>query len=295
MNRLDALTGALVADAATMGLHWMYDQSVLEKIATESDLFFRQPDPALYQGQKAYFAHAARTAGQWSQYGENTNLVATVINECNDYNIRSHQAGFMAMFGPGGSYVGYADRPTKALVARLITEGEDIAELSGSDDDQLPALTSVPALYACLADEMLSEDTVRDAVQVTADNEVAVDGALCVMRCLQSVGQGLTLREALAQAASAAGSTLAPLLSEALVMENYQPQQCAQHFGLPCHINQGLPVVWHLLAHAKDYETTVRDNILCGGDNCGRAIPLGAIAGLVFGVPGSICGRMLVA
>ncbi len=33
MNRSDALNGALVADAATMGLHWMYKQSVLEQTA----------------------------------------------------------------------------------------------------------------------------------------------------------------------------------------------------------------------------------------------------------------------
>ena len=43
-NRHNALTGALVADAATMGLHWMYDQGQIGKIAETGKILFRQPD-----------------------------------------------------------------------------------------------------------------------------------------------------------------------------------------------------------------------------------------------------------
>lgn len=292
MNRSDAFTGALVADAATMGLHWMYDQAVLEQTAAAGDVLFRQPDAALYEGQKAYFAHATRNAGQWSQYGENTNLVANVIKDNGSYSVKAHQAAFMSLFGPGGSYIGYADRPTKALVAKLLIETDKVNPASGSDDDQLPALTSVPALFTHQAEDQNILDTVSNAVRVTSDNQFAIDGARCVMNCLRAIDDGKPLTEALGLAASSAGETLTPLLQQALAMDRYQPLQCAQRFGLPCHINQGLPVVWHLLAHGSDFESTVRDNILCGGDNCGRAIPLGAIAGLVFGVPESMHSRM---
>jgi len=51
-------------------------------------------------------------------------------------------------------------------------------------------------------------------------------------------------------------------------------------------MTQGLPVVWHLLNHDQSFETLVRDNIACGGDSCGRALALGAIAGFCQGVPG---------
>lgn len=38
----------------------------------------------------------------------------------------------------------------------------------------------------------------------------------------------------------------------------------------------------HLLLQAENYEKTVRENIYCGGDSCGRAIPLGAILSACF-------------
>lgn len=33
----------------------------------------------------------------------------------------------------------------------------------------------------------------------------------------------------------------------------------------------------HLLLNATSYEASIRENILCGGDSCGRAILLGAV------------------
>ena len=52
-NRKNALTGALVADAATMGLHWMYDQDHIRKVAETGELLFRQPDANVYTDQQA--------------------------------------------------------------------------------------------------------------------------------------------------------------------------------------------------------------------------------------------------
>lgn len=291
MNKIDALNGALVADAATMGLHWMYEQEQLQKIALTGDVLFRQPDASVYEGRKAYFAHAARVSGQFSQYGECVNLVARCLESGASYDPIEHRNLFLDTFGPGGQYVGYADRPTKALVARILTEGDELAVVSGSDDDQLPALASVPALFAFQASNPQLLQWLETAVRVTSDNEVAVAGARCVMECLQQLSTGASLPSALEAAAGEGGKTLEPLLREALAMASYEPLACAEKFGMPCHLPQGLPVAWHLLAHANDFESAVRDNILCGGDNCGRSVAVGAIAGLVFGVPSELAAR----
>lgn len=63
------ILGALVADAASMGLHWVYDQAHIRKLAPEAPEF-RTPQAADYEGVKGYFAHPTRTAGDLSQYGE---------------------------------------------------------------------------------------------------------------------------------------------------------------------------------------------------------------------------------
>jgi len=248
-NRQNALTGALVADAATMGLHWMYDQGHIGKVAETGDILFRQPDANVYADQKAYFAHAAKKVGQNSQYGQSARVVAAAIAVSGKYDTALHRQVFMDTFGPCGSYHGFADRPTKALVAKIILEGEDTADISGSDDDQLPALCSVPALFA----NGQSKDALEKAVSVTTINEQALSG---------------------------------------VAMPAYNPLDAANHFGMPCHMKQGLPVAWHLLKHAPDFTSVVRDNIRCGGDSCGRSMAVGSIAGLLFGVPDDLKAKL---
>ena len=287
-DRYQALLGALVADAATMGLHWMYDQTQIEKVSHTGDILFRQPDAEVYKNQKSYFAHRAKRAGENSQYGECARVVARTIEAAGEYTTAGHRELFFETFGPCGSYHGFADRPTKALIAKIILEGENIADLSGADDDQLPALCAVPALFAYEQ----GAESVAKAVSVTSINKEAISGAVVLYNCLERLIQGEALPEALAASASDAEPALSVLLKEALEMPSYDPLAAANHFGMPCHIKQGLPLAWHLLNHATDYTTVVRDNIRCGGDSCGRSMAIGSIAGLVFGVPEELSDRL---
>ena len=62
--------GALVADAASLGLHWIYDPKRLAEIAGRGDVVFLKPDPANYEGCKGVFVHETKEAGALSGYGE---------------------------------------------------------------------------------------------------------------------------------------------------------------------------------------------------------------------------------
>jgi len=287
-QRVNAVIGALVADAATMGMHWIYDQEHIREIEKTGDLLFRQPDSNLYEGVKSYFAHGEKSVGDFSQYGESVRVVAQVIAQNGKYNVNEHQQLFFRTFGPCGSYHGFADRPTKALVARIIIDAENLVDASGSDDDQMPALCSVPALFASEA----SDDEVEKAVSVTSINQLAISGALVLNDCLKRVQSGESLPDALKYSAAKAEPHLAKQLQEAIDQREYRPLETALNFGMPCHMGQGLPVVWHLLQHANNFESVVRDNIRCGGDSCGRSVAVGSIAGLVFGVPDELQARV---
>jgi len=286
--RLNAYYGALVADAATMGLHWIYDQDHLKNLEKTGDLIFRQPDSNVYQGVKSYFAHAAKRVGDFSQYGESAKVASRVYEKHGEYSVTEHQQLFFNTFGPCGSYHGFADRPTKALVARMITDGDELPEASGMDDDQMPALCCVPAMFAHEA----SDEEVVSAVSVTSTHPHALSGGQVLLDCLNRIDAGENLSDALANSAASAEPELAERMREAMDQSEYRPLETAQHFGMPCHLKQGLPVAWHLLQHAKDFEGVVRDNIRCGGDSCGRSMAVGSIAGLVFGVPDDLMARV---
>lgn len=287
MNRSDALTGALVADAAALGLHWLYDQEHLARVASSGSVLFRQPDANVYAGVKGFFAQGGRVAGQLSHYGESARLVGQLYRS-NRYSTAAHRASFLQSFGPCGTFCGYADRPTKALIGHMLSSTDDVKDPSGIDDDQMPGLCPVAGAFA----GQQSVQAAIKAVQVISTNTQVMDSTQIIYTCLESLLEGVALIDALALAATSGSGDIHRQLQDALSLTPYQPQEAAVQFGLACHVPQGMPVVWHLLNHAESFETAVYDNVLCGGDSCGRAMILGAIAGVAFGVPESLVERM---
>ena len=286
VDRKNALIGALLSDAAALGLHWLYDQEQIARVEATGSLLFRQPDSNIYENHKGYFAQGGRRAGDLSHYGESARLVGQLcIN--GQYSTDAHRKAFYAAFGPCGSFNGYADRPTKALIANLLANADEITDPSGDDDDQLPGLCPVPGVFA----GALSVDSALSAVQVISTNSEVMESASIVFTCLELLLSGTPHKQALEQSALSGTGIVHELLKQAIEQEAYQPLEMAQRFGLACHIPQGMPLAWHLLYHADSFEMAVRDNIRCGGDSCGRSMIVGAIAGLAFAIPDSMQHR----
>ena len=273
--------GALTADAASLGLHWLYDAGRLRELQLSGPLAFRSPDPASYAGVAGYFAHAGKQAGDVSPYGESCRLMlAHLARRGGVFQRQGYQQEWLACFGPGGSWVGYADRPTRRTVVRLLScaTPDQYPAVSGVDDDQLPALECIPALVACHRGDLDSLlPVVQQAVAVTHDDPVARDAAHACALVLHSVISGVGLQQALVRAAAAAGPALQPLLVEALAMPALDPQAATARFGMPCHLPQGLPVLFHIALRADNYQEAVEANVLAGGDSCGRSLMLGAL------------------
>lgn len=114
-----ALVGALVADAAALGFHWLYDVGrIAERGGARPE--FRTPAASDFAGVAGYFAHAGKRAGELSHYGEGLAVVArALLTGAGAYRVRVHQEEFRACFGSGGTWRGYIDHPTKGTLANL--------------------------------------------------------------------------------------------------------------------------------------------------------------------------------
>lgn len=287
-QRAGTVLGALVADAAAMGLHWLYDPERLATIAETSDPAFVDADRRNFDGAKGYFAHEGKRAGDLSQYGAVLALATdSLVSSQGQPDIADYQRRYLAFFGPGGEWQGYIDRPTRGALANLGAGGsEETPEITGIDDDQLPALSPVPAVVAADPEHADLEMRVTGMVRVTNDNPLAVEAASMLARLIRSMLRGEGLTAALDAEAERVGDVLQPLLIEALGEADQSSVDIAGHFGRACHVQQGLPVVFHILKTADSFEDGVRKNILAGGDSCGRAMALGSILGARFGFGG---------
>lgn len=274
-----AILGALVADAASLGLHWLYDPARIAEIEKNTELVFRQPNAIDYAGTSGFFAHGGKQAGESTGYGETCLLMLKHLAKHGEFNRTAYQVEFRTHFGPGGEYTGYVDSPTRQTLRILLPlDPEDFPEISGADDDQMPALATIPALVAshCGSHDTLMQ-RVEAAVRITNHNDIAVSAACCAATALRGILNGNSMIEALTDAVAIAGDGLKPLLAQALATDRLDSISAATCFGSACHIPEGLPLVFHIAKHAPDYSSAIKANIRAGGDSCGRAIILGAL------------------
>ena len=291
-----AVLGALVADAAALGLHWLYDPARIAEVEARSGLIFLEPDTAHYAGTKGYFAHGMKHAGDLSGYGEVCLLMLRHLANHDEFTRVEYQTEYRAHFGPGGAYVGYIDSPTRhTLNVLLPLQPDEFPAASGADDDQHPAMSALPAIVAMHTGtrEALCE-RVEKVVRITNNDDVAVCAAQCMAQVLFDVMNGVAINQALKDALPLAGIVLQASLEEALALPQFDSVAAGEKFGPACHVTQGLPVIFHILQHTQDYRTGIEANIRAGGDSCGRAIMLGAIlaAGAGESIPLSWLSRL---
>ena len=279
-NASTMLFGALVADAASLGVHWIYTPEKLPEIAKQNggSTAFVPADPANYEGIKGYFAHGARPLGALTQYGEVLRLSIGSILADGSFDVGSYQTRFAAHFGPGGAYQGYIDRPTRGTLDNIAGE---ILSPSGIDDDQLPATATLPAVLARYRGG--AQEHVRAAQRVTNVNDLAALYGDLFTGLIESIFEGAALEAALKDAAQSADPEIQGSLLEALETSETDSSVYAAVNGRACHLPMAAPLIFHILKHSESFAEAVERNNLSGGDNAGRSILIGALMGLVHG------------
>lgn len=276
------LLGALVADAASLGVHWIYDPKRIEEIAAHRDgqTSFTPIDAHNFEGVPAYFAHGARSDGDLSQYGEVLWLAIGSILTEHGFDVAAYQESFAAHFGPGGAFVGYIDRPTGGTLENIA--GEVLAP-SGIDDDQLPATARLPAIMAVYSGKSNAMDMVKAAMEVTNVNDVAWAYSEVFAGLIDRLLGGAELQSALKAAADRADPSIRETLVQALETPEISSTNYAEVNGRACHLPMAAPLIFHILKHSQSYREAVERNNLAGGDSAGRSILIGAIMGLIHG------------
>ncbi|KZL03839.1 MULTISPECIES: ADP-ribosylglycohydrolase family protein [unclassified Pseudovibrio] len=279
-----SLLGAFVADAASLGLHWLYDVDRIHHVTQEHDdsAAFVPLTPSYFEGVPAYFAHANRQDGQFTQYGENLHLALKhLLAHDKHLKMEEFQQAFTAHFGAGGTYNGYIDRPTRGTLENIANEK---LTPSGVDDDQLPALSKIPAVLFAYEQSEQMQDQVEAIIRSTNDNEESVAYGFMFADLLDRVVNGEDLQSALSAAADAAHPDIQEKLLAALSASETDPVAYGESTGRACHLGMGVPLSFHILKNTGSYREAIEANILAGGDSAGRSILIGAVLGAVHGL-----------
>ena len=299
-----AILGALLADAATMPLHWHYDVGQIKrKVTGQADgplqaalgLVFPDSSPLDLQSLAPEF-HTPSTnmfytypVGQLSPYGAEA--------ACLVRSVAAHGALVPERFAEASAadFKAYSGR-LNSLSKKFLEQWDAGARwptCGVAGDTQAHSLVRVPAIVARYAGKSECRDMVADAVRVHQTSQAPVDYAQALAALLERIILGVTVQDALKWGAfnkeedNVLYNEQRKEVADALTDMANDPRAIVRKYGLSCGLPGPFIGPLAIVFGARgDFVTSVRANIFAGGDNCSRAAVVGALCGAGGGMAG---------
>eukprot|EP00045_Choanoeca_perplexa_P014009 m.162496 g.162496 ORF g.162496 m.162496 type:complete len:305 (+) comp16534_c0_seq1:1778-2692(+) len=265
---IKAVHGGLLAEAATMPLHWIYDATKLaEIVGSKSPEFFETLSCPFYKHQ----------AGQWSPYGaEGAATAAALVAGGKDFDGQAAAKAFGDWFK---SWDGYMNHSVKTTLANL-EAGKTFPLVADPTDCQVNSCIKVP--LALLAYHEADWQAKMPAVfQLSQSQSLPLSCGLAFAAVLDKVVQGMTPLAAV-EALAADEKTGVPsdqraLLQDVLDSRDASLETKRADWGPSCMLPGAFKLALLVVLQASDYLDGVRKNIMLGGDNCSRAVIVGSL------------------
>lgn len=266
------LITSFVADALSLGSHWIYSQQeITEKFGTIRSF----SDPAT-----SY--HPGKHAGDFTHYGDQTMVLLRSLASHGRFDLASF-ANEWGAFWENPETQSYRDGATKATLENL-RNGLPPAQAASPSNDIAGAARIAPLfLPKWKSDEELIS-AARAQTSFTHGDPSVVETAEFFARVSLAVRDGIAIPDALHATAKATAGSAIPddWLEAALVSSASETSDSAatKAHGLTCHVPDAFPAVCHLLLrHPDDAVAALTANVEAGGDSAARGLIIGMIHG----------------
>jgi len=266
-KRQAAVWGAFVADALSLGVHWVYNTGVIDKKFGRVE-HYHDPLTSFHKGKKA---------GDFTHYGDQTLVLLETLDKDKGFDALRFAQSWRDFFS---DYTGYFDKATKATLENMDSEGELTQSASTSDD--LAGASRMAPLVAVYGDNLEQlVRTARSQTAITHGDERVVTSADFFARTVLAILNGkepVPAMEAILNE-QFADNEIAPLVHMGLQSKDRDTRETIAEFGQMCSVEVGLPGAVHLVArHGGDFKTAMVENVMAGGDSSAR----GMLAGMVL-------------
>jgi len=291
-----AVLGAMVADAAAMPLHWLYDPDDIRRLLQAAG---REGQPEFFPVPSSPFYKAA--VGTQSPYGNQTLvLLRSLAGSWPGAGVDGFLAAYAEQnFAEFQNFAAHAwtDASTRGFVKNYAAGLRWPA--CGAQDNQANALAHmVPAVAATWCwNEGDALDLVEKVIRTTQNTDEAAAFGTAGARILRRLIMGQSVAQAVNHTVVALMTTkerlpccdgyFADRLSEVFrVREGITHYQAVNLIGSSCMYPQNLISGAHLLSSGQtDFVEGIRSTILAAGDQASRGMFLGAALGAAAGSP----------
>jgi ADP-ribosylglycohydrolase len=270
--RRKMLWSVFVADALSLGAHWVYNTRVIDKK-------FGRPDS--FEAPLTSY-HKGKSKGDFTHYGDQTLLLLETLANMQAFDLQGWANQWKLFFE---AYSGYYDSATKNTLARMAA-GEGPATCGSDSDDLAGAARIAPLIYAYAVQPEALETAVTGATALTHNHPRVVEAALLTTRATRRILDGAAPLAALASAMDAHDYSdgLKEAYADGVDSKAQETRQVIADFGQVCSVEAALPGVFHLVAkYEGDLCEALVQNVMAGGDNAARGMLTATLLGAYGG------------
>lgn len=272
---------ALIANAATLGIHWIYDPKYLTELNRKQDILFLVQNKETYDKAKvAFYSYPNHKIGDVSVQGEILKWLYKAMKDNINFTIDDYDALLFSYFKPGGLYHGYVESyALKNVINKMGTNLNFKVEKESLDDDHLVGF--IP--YLVCRELNLSSSKAWSLAQLFTTNKDYFMFYEMFDAILDSIGTK-DKKTCIKDAIKKAPKKYLDALNKAIELDDTD-EFIEKYSGRACAINHSIPLIVHLLYHIDSYEEAVRKNALIGGAISDRNLLLGAVLAQISDIP----------
>lgn len=268
-----AVMGGFVADALSLGAHWIYDTDRIDREIGRVEQLLAPPVNSF---------HPTKGKGDFTHYGDQMLVLLESVAASGGFESTHFMDAWKGFFS---DYKGYFDHATKSTLSNI---GKGASPGStGSESSDLSGASRIAALvYRYRNDETGFATAARAQTAMTHNHPHVVDAAEFFARVTVLVLEG--------QAPMAAVQTVqsrlfdrdpfAGWVRDGLGSVEQDTRETLKRFGQMCDVNAGFPGVMHLIGKYENrFREGLVENVMAGGDSAARGILFGMIIGAHMG------------
>lgn len=257
----ELILSTLVADAYSLGAHWIYDEKQLEKLEINWE--------ELNDAQALW--HKEKKAGDFTHFGDQTLWLYQYLL---DHNCFDEENYINFWFAKMQTYNGYIDSATRQTLENI----ENKKSPTGSSSTDLSIIGRIAPLLLVSKSKEQFLNNVTKFVSCTHNSTEALSAADFFAKLVLDVLEGKDIEEAILSLKDEFDSKIQGYVNSGISSKSEETFTAIRDFGPACDIEGGFQGVIHLLCKYDNLTQMLIQNSKAGGDNSARAM----IATLVF-------------
>jgi hypothetical protein len=271
------VTHALLGNAATLGIHWIYNAEFLADLAKKQSILFLKQDPQIFAAaQPSYYAYPRTNVGDVTSQGMFLFWLTQALKANPNLTQQEYKDLILKQIQPGGDYQGYVETYGHKLIMNAFNEKLGLnLPVVPIDDDHL--IGFIP--YIAAKQLGLSPNKAWELAQLFTNKE---EYPSCY-QMFDAIIDRLP-KQAMKQAIEAsivfAPKRYAVQMKKAIELTDTKAF-VKDYAGTACAINQSVPIIIHLLYHSQNLEDAWLRNALISGAIAERAMLLTMLMGII--------------